>query len=306
MCRAAYRPAPRGVEHPDGDLLRTRNSVADKTAARQQAGRLIDHLMDANHPPSPRMPPIGNLNIAKSCGSVGVLSSSSTTRAVVTPRSGISRLSITSVSTGRRHRSRRTPACRRALGRQGQALRAAPTTGPPLTAAARDSRTVVRVGTKEWLRRGPNQRMVGNRRTRCGQIGYRKPKHSPVHETGAGPVTDEGYDWRCHMVEQSADLRAIVVIIGRQPDRHDLTGVGVYAEMECSPGPTCLRAMLLDQSVAGTAQLQLGAVHHQLHGLVPRSRSRHLQCFGSPAQCRTVRHGKIEAEQGNDITERTT
>jgi len=119
-------------------------------------------------------------------------------------------------------------------------------------------------------------------------------------------VTDEGYDWRCHMVEQSADLRAIVVIIGRQPDRHDLTGVGVYAEMECSPGPTCLRAMLLDQSVAGTAQLQLGAVHQQMHGLVPRSRSRHLQCFGSPAQCRTVGHGKIEAEQGNDVTERTT
>jgi transposase InsO family protein len=47
-------------------------------------------------------------------------------------------------------------ACRCARGRQGQALRAAPKTGPALTAAARDSRTGVRAGTKEWLRWGPN------------------------------------------------------------------------------------------------------------------------------------------------------
>src|SRR5271166_4164729 len=57
-------------------------------------------------------------------------------------------------------------------------------------------------------------------------------------------VTDEGYDWTRHLVEQSADLRAVVVII--QPDRHDLTGVGVYAEMQFSPGPACPSAMLLD------------------------------------------------------------
>ncbi len=35
-------------------------------------------------------------------------------------------------------------------------LRAAPKTGPALTAAARDGRTGVRAGTKEWLRQGPN------------------------------------------------------------------------------------------------------------------------------------------------------
>src|SRR5271157_2843984 len=57
-------------------------------------------------------------------------------------------------------------------------------------------------------------------------------------------VTDEGYDWTRHLVEQSADLRAIVVITGRQPDRHDLTGVGVHAAMQLSPGPACPRAML--------------------------------------------------------------
>src|SRR5271157_5953414 len=57
-------------------------------------------------------------------------------------------------------------------------------------------------------------------------------------------VTDEGYDWTRHLVEQSADLRAIVVIVGGRPDRHDFTGVGVHAEMQFSPGPACPRAML--------------------------------------------------------------
>jgi len=57
-------------------------------------------------------------------------------------------------------------------------------------------------------------------------------------------VTDEGYDRTCHLVEQRANLCAIVVIIGRQPDRHDLTGVGVHAEMQFSPGPVCPRATL--------------------------------------------------------------
>jgi putative transposase len=41
-----------------------------------------------------------------------------------------------------------------------------PKKGPSLTASARDGRTIVRVGTEEWLRRGPNQRMPPNRRTR--------------------------------------------------------------------------------------------------------------------------------------------
>ena len=49
-----------------------------------------------------------------------------------------------------RSQSRCTPACRRARGRQGQALRAAPE-GPSLTAAARDGSTIVRAGTEEWL-----------------------------------------------------------------------------------------------------------------------------------------------------------
>jgi hypothetical protein len=102
-------------------------------------------------------------------------SKASTIRAAVTHRSGISRRSTTSIGIGQWHRSRPASACRRARHRQGQALRAAPKTVPALTAAARDGRTGMRAGTKEWLRRGPNQRMVANRRTKCGAITWPDP-----------------------------------------------------------------------------------------------------------------------------------
>jgi putative transposase len=45
-----------------------------------------------------------------------------------------------------------------------------PQAGPSLTAAVRDGRTIVRVGTEEWLRQGPNQRMPRNGRATCRQI----------------------------------------------------------------------------------------------------------------------------------------
>jgi putative transposase len=45
-----------------------------------------------------------------------------------------------------------------------------PKTGPSWTAAVRDGRTIVRVGTEEWLRQGPNQRMPRNGRATCRQI----------------------------------------------------------------------------------------------------------------------------------------
>jgi len=67
------------------------------------------------------------------------------------------------------------------------------------------------------------------------------------------PIHTRTAVWTRHLVEQRADLRAIVVIIGGQPARHDLTGVGVHAEMQFSPGPACPRAMLLDQPFAGTS-----------------------------------------------------
>ena len=48
--------------------------------------------------------------------------------------------------------------------RQYQATAVDPDAHQP--AAARDSRTIVRVGTEEWLRRGSNQRITRNRRTK--------------------------------------------------------------------------------------------------------------------------------------------
>jgi putative transposase len=45
-----------------------------------------------------------------------------------------------------------------------------PQEGPSLTAAARDGRTIVRVGTEEWLCQGSNQRMSRNGRATCRQI----------------------------------------------------------------------------------------------------------------------------------------
>ena len=58
---------------------------------------------------------------------------------------------------------------------------------PSLTAAARDDRTIVRVGTEEWLRRGPNQRMARHVRATCRQIRSANSKLSPLNETGASP-----------------------------------------------------------------------------------------------------------------------
>jgi hypothetical protein len=62
-----------------------------------------------------------------------------------------------------------------------------PQVGPSLTAAARDGRIIVRVGTEEWLRQGPNKRMAPNRRAKCRQTRYPEPKPSTLHETGASP-----------------------------------------------------------------------------------------------------------------------
>jgi trypsin len=57
-----------------------------------------------------------------------------------------------------------------------------------LTATVRGSRTIVRVGTEEWLRQGPNQRMSRNRRPTCRQIRSSDPKRSALHETGVSPA----------------------------------------------------------------------------------------------------------------------
>src|SRR5271155_4272771 len=66
-------------------------------------------------------------------------------------------------------------------------------------------------------------------------------------------ITGEGNDRPPHLVEQSADLRAIIDIMSGQLDRNDLTGVGVHANMQLPPGPARPCAVLLDQPLAVAA-----------------------------------------------------
>ena len=86
-------------------------------------------------------------------------SKASTIRAAGTPRSDISPRSIMSgVIKTRQSIPTHTslPPCSRPSRTSPSG---APKKGPSLTAAVRGSSTVVRVGTEEWLRQGPNQRM---------------------------------------------------------------------------------------------------------------------------------------------------
>ena len=90
-----------------------------------------------------------------------------TIHAAATPRSNTSRRSTT--STGIRQRQAiPTHASLRPCSRPS---RTSPLGGrderPSLTAAAPDRCTTVRAGTEEWLRRGPNQRMLRTWRTTC-------------------------------------------------------------------------------------------------------------------------------------------
>jgi putative transposase len=106
--------------------------------------------------------------------------------AAVIPRSVISRPSSTSDATTKApsiptHAS--VPSC---LRPSRTSPSGGPKMGPFLTPAAHDGRIVVRVGTEEWRRRGPNKRM-DQRRTKCRQIGYPDPNSATVHQIGAGP-----------------------------------------------------------------------------------------------------------------------
>src|SRR5208337_4810494 len=71
----------------------------------------------------------------------------------------------------------------------------------------------------------------------------------PIERT----VTREGNHRPFHLVEQRADLRAIIDIMSGQPDRNDLPGVGVHASMQFPPGPARPCAVLLHQPLTGAA-----------------------------------------------------
>src|SRR3954467_10013371 len=69
----------------------------------------------------------------------------------------------------------------------------------------------------------------------------------------------------CDLVEQGPNLRAIIDIMGRQLCREDLPSLGIHPDVQLAPGPASAGTMLLDQPLAGPAELQARAVHQQVH-----------------------------------------
>jgi len=113
------------------------------------------------------------------------------------------------------------------------------------------------------------------------------------------------------LVEQGADLGGVVLVAVGQRGRHDPTRAGVHAQVQLLPRPAPLRAVLLDQPLAGADQLQSRAVHQQVqrlgiavsavaHPRAVRLRPRYLQRLGPATQGRVVRHGEVEPEQADD------
>jgi len=66
------------------------------------------------------------------------------------------------------------------------------------------------------------------------------------------------------LIEQGANLGAVVDLLCRQHRRDDLPGVGIQADVQLPPGPARLGAVFLDQPLARAAELQAGAVHQQV------------------------------------------
>src|SRR5438132_14272804 len=77
-----------------------------------------------------------------------------------------------------------------------------------------------------------------------------------------------------NLLQQGTNLRAVIDILAGQLGGDDLSSVGVHAEMELSPGPTCPCGMLLDEPLTRTAKLEPCAVHQQVDRFAARSWSR--------------------------------
>src|SRR4051812_34802666 len=117
-----------------------------------------------------------------------------------------------------------------------------------------------------------------------------------------GPVTRERSDRTRDLVEQGANLGAVIHVVGGQRRRDDPARVSIHTEVELTPRTASSRAMLLDQPLPGPAELQPRAVHQQMNGLglAARPRPRHLQGLGSAAQGGMVGNRESEAEQTDD------
>ena len=68
-----------------------------------------------------------------------------------------------------------------------------------------------------------------------------------------GPVGNETGKGLLNLVQQGADLRAVVHVVVGQDRRHDPPDGGVEPDVQLLPGASALGAMLFDQPLAGTA-----------------------------------------------------
>ena len=107
-------------------------------------------------------------------------------------------------------------------------------------------------------------------------------------------------DGTVNLIKKWIDLRAVDNIVGGQRRRDDLASVRINTDVQFTSRPAPARAMLLDQPLAGTGQLQSSAVHQQMHRFGVGRCSHYVQRLCPPAECGMVRAGKIQAKQADD------
>jgi hypothetical protein len=78
---------PIDIEHPGRNLPHPDDADAPHAATRLGTGRSLQHLMDANQLPRPRMPEVGDRRLGDSVSTMGLVSWVSTIAAVCIPQS---------------------------------------------------------------------------------------------------------------------------------------------------------------------------------------------------------------------------
>ncbi len=115
-----------------------------------------------------------------------------------------------------------------------------------------------------------------------------------------GSIAGEGRHVPVDLVEQRPHPRAVIGLLVGQRRRDDPPGVGIGGKMELAPPAPRPCAVLFHKPLAGSAELQSRAVHQQVHGLAPRTRTRHLQRLGPAAYRAVIGHGEVEPEKADD------
>jgi hypothetical protein len=121
------------------------------------------------------------------------------------------------------------------------------------------------------------------------------------HGLVVGPVHNKGRKGLVHLVQQRADLRAIVHVVIGQGRCYNPPSGGIQPDVQLLPGKPAPGPAFLDQPLAGTAQRHAGAVDQQFHGSRRGGRhDRQTHDLGTPADSGTVGNSKFHTEQVND------